>query len=389
MVSSKIQEREGLATPAVVWSETDCRLMTRALELATRGTGLVSPGPLVGCVLADEAGQVVGEGFYLYEQVKHAETRAIEQAGSKAQGATAYISLEPHAHHGRTPPCTDALIRAGVRRVVAPIEDPNPAVSGKGFSHLRASGIPMDQGLLAREAERVNEKYIHFMRTRRPFVHLKVAVSLDGKIATRSGDSRWITGAEARARVHELRHEYDAILVGAGTLVADDPLLTDRSGDARRRPLVRVALDARLQLSLESQVVKTAKETPLLVFTSAAAEASQVSALEEKGAQIVRENSGGRNLEAVLNELGRREIQSVLIEGGAGIAGKFLAAGLVNKVTFFVAPMIIGGRDAPSAIGDPGAETIAGAWRLRDIEINRHGDDLEVTGYPSPPGVEA
>jgi len=389
MVSSKIQEREGLATPAVVWSETDRRLMTRALELATRGTGLVSPGPLVGCVLADEAGQVVGEGFYLYEQVKHAETRAIEQAGSKAQGATAYISLEPHAHHGRTPPCTDALIRAGVRRVVAPIEDPNPAVSGKGFSHLRASGIPMDQGLLAREAERVNEKYIHFMRTRRPFVHLKVAVSLDGKIATRSGDSRWITGAEARARVHELRHEYDAILVGAGTLVADDPLLTDRSGDARRRPLVRVALDARLQLSLESQVVKTAKETPLLVFTSAAAEASQVSALEEKGAQIVRENSGGRNLEAVLNELGRREIQSVLIEGGAGIAGKFLAAGLVNKVTFFVAPMIIGGRDAPSAIGDPGAETIAGAWRLRDIEINRHGDDLEVTGYPSPPGVEA
>lgn len=370
-----------------MWSETDRRLMTRALELATRGTGLVSPGPLVGCVLADEAGQIVGEGFYLYEQIKHAETGAIEQAGARAQGATAYISLEPHAHHGRTPPCTDALIRAGIRRVVAPIEDPNPAVSGKGFSHLRSSGMEVEQGLLAREAERVNEKYIHFMRTRRPFVHLKVAVSLDGKIATRSGDSRWITGAEARMRVHQLRHEYDAILVGAGTLVTDDPLLTDRSGEARRRPLVRVALDARLQLSLDCQVVSTAQETPLLIFTSPAGDASKLSALEQKGVQIVCDNSGGRNLDELLDELGRREIQSVLIEGGAGIAGKFLAAGLVNKVTFFVAPMIVGGRDAPSAIGDPGAATIADAWRLRNIEISRHGDDLEVTGYPSTPGA--
>jgi diaminohydroxyphosphoribosylaminopyrimidine deaminase/5-amino-6-(5-phosphoribosylamino)uracil reductase len=188
-------------------------------------------------------------------------------------------------------------------------------------------------------------------------------------------------------RVHQLRHEYDAILVAAGTLVTDDPLLTDRSGEARRRPLVRVALDARLQLSMDSQIVTTAKETPLLIFTSPAAEASKVSALEKEGAQIVCDNSGGRNLNELLDELGRREIQSVLIEGGAGIAGKFLAAGLVNKVTFFVAPMIIGGRDAPSAIGDPGAATIADAWRLRDIEINRHGDDLEVTGYPSTPGA--
>lgn len=387
-MSSKIQEQESPASAEAAWSETDRRLMTRALELATRGTGLVSPGPLVGCVLADDAGQILGEGFYLYEQIKHAETGAIEQAGAKSQGATAYISLEPHAHHGRTPPCTDALIRAGVRRVVVPIEDPNPAVSGQGFSHLQSSGIEVEQGLLLKEAERVNEKYIHFMRTRRPFVHLKVAVSLDGKIATRSGDSRWITGAEARQRVHQLRHEYDAILVGAGTLVTDDPLLTDRSGEARRRRLVRVALDARLQLSLDSQVATTAKETPLLIFTSPSADASKLSSLEQKGAQIVCDKSGGRNPVEVLEELGRREIQSVLIEGGAGIAGKFLAAGLVNKVTFFVAPMIVGGRDAPSAIGDPGAATIADAWRLRDIEINRRGDDLEVTGYPSRPGAD-
>jgi diaminohydroxyphosphoribosylaminopyrimidine deaminase/5-amino-6-(5-phosphoribosylamino)uracil reductase len=381
-VSSKIQEEQTLPSEPVVWSETDRRMMDRALTLAKQGTGLVSPGPLVGCVLADSAGEVVGEGCYVYEQIKHAETHAIEQAREKARGATAYISLEPHAHHGRTPPCTDALIQAGVTRVVAPIEDPNPAVSGKGFAHLRARGIAVDHGLLAEAAARVNEQYIHFMRTKRPFVHLKVAVSLDGKIATRTGDSRWITGAESRARVHELRREYDAILVGVGTAIADDPLLTDRSGKPRRRPLLRVVLDERLQLPIESQLVRTAPEAPLAIITSAGAKASVIAALEEKGAQVMGDYSGGRDLRVMLDELGRREIQSVLVEGGANVASKFLAAGLVDKVTFFIAPMIIGGRSAPSAIGDPGADTIADAWRLRNVEIHRHGNDLEVTGYP-------
>jgi diaminohydroxyphosphoribosylaminopyrimidine deaminase/5-amino-6-(5-phosphoribosylamino)uracil reductase len=382
IVSSKIQEEQRPAAEPVVWSETDRRMMDRALTLAKEGTGLVSPGPLVGCVLADSAGEIVGEGFYVYEQIKHAETHAIEQAGGKARSATAYISLEPHAHHGRTPPCTDALIHSGISRVVAPIEDPNPAVSGKGFADLRARGIAVDQGLLAAEAERVNEQYIHFMRTKRPFVHLKVAVSLDGKIATRTGDSRWITGVESRARVHELRREYDAILVGVGTAIADDPLLTDRSGKPRRRPLSRVVLDERLQLPIESQLVRTAKEAPVVIVTSTCAKAPDIALLEASGVQVIGDDSGGRNLQAVLDELGRREIQSVLVEGGANIAGNFFAAGLVDKVTFFIAPMIIGGRAAPSAIGDPGAETIADAWRLRNIEMHRRGNDLEVTGYP-------
>src|SRR6266567_7699943 len=195
----------------------DRQLMARALELAARGIGQVSPGPLVGTVMVGESGEVVGEGFYVYDQIKHAETVALEQAGSRAQGATAYVSLEPHAHQGRTSPCTEALIKAGIKRVVAPIEDPNPQVSGKGFQHLRSAGIEVCTGLLAREAERLNEKYLHFMRTARPFIHLKLATSLDGKVATRTGDSRWITGKESRARVHELRHEYDAILIGSGT----------------------------------------------------------------------------------------------------------------------------------------------------------------------------
>ena len=212
-------------------------------------TGQVSPSPLVGCVIVSRQGEIVGEGFYLYEKLKHAETLALEQAGELARGATAYVSLEPHAHQGRTPPCTEALIHAGISRVVGAIEDPNPLVSGKGFADLRAAGLEVQTGLLAREATRLNEKYIHTIRHTRPFVHLKLACSLDGKIATRTGDSRWITGTQSRARVQELRHQADAILIGAGTAAADDPLLTDRSGRPRRRPLVRVVLDKNLCLT--------------------------------------------------------------------------------------------------------------------------------------------
>jgi diaminohydroxyphosphoribosylaminopyrimidine deaminase/5-amino-6-(5-phosphoribosylamino)uracil reductase len=363
------------------WSELDCRLMTRTLELAAKGVGQVSPGPLVGCVIADSNGEVLGEGFYVYEQVKHAETYALEQAGARAKGATAYVSLEPHAHHGRTPPCTDALIRAGIARVVAPIEDPNPKVSGKGFEHLRAAGVEVSVGLLTREAEKLNEKYLHFMRTERPFVHLKLAASLDGKIATRTGDSRWITGAESRVRTHELRQEYDAILIGAGTVLADDPLLTDRSGKKRRRPLVRVLLDETLKIPLNSQLVKSASESPVLIFAGDSA-SPKSEALESAGIEVVRDAANGRDLLAILKELGQRTVQSVLIEGGANVAGNFLGAGLVNKVSFFIAPLIIGGREAPSAVGGKGAETLMDAFELQDVAINQRGRDVEVTGYP-------
>ena len=364
------------------WTETDRRLMTRALMLAAEGVGQVSPSPLVGCVLAGPNGEVVGEGFYVYENLTHAETYALEQAGARAQGATAYVSLEPHAHHGRTPPCTDALIRAGIRRVVVPIEDPNPKVSGKGFEHLRSAGLEVSVGLLSREAEQLNEKYFHFMRTGRPFVHLKLAASLDGKIATRTGDSRWITGAESRMRVHELRHAYDAILIGAGTAQTDDPLLTDRSGRKRRRPLVRVVLDEALKISPESRLVGSAKEAPVVIFAGNAGVASHRTDLESSGVEVVRDSTNGRDFLAILEELGRRSLQSVLVEGGASVAGKFLDAGLVNKVSFFLAPIIIGGREAPNAIGGQGAEMLAQALQLENVEITQRGRDIEVTGYP-------
>jgi diaminohydroxyphosphoribosylaminopyrimidine deaminase/5-amino-6-(5-phosphoribosylamino)uracil reductase len=362
------------------WSEADGRLMTRAIELAAKGIGQVSPGPLVGCVIAGSEGEILGEGFYVYEQLKHAETYALQQAGARAKGATAYVSLEPHAHHGRTPPCTNALIKAGIGRVVAPIEDPNPKVSGKGFAHLRVAGVEVSVGLLAREAERVNEKYLHFMRTGRPFVHLKLAASLDGKIATRTGDSRWITGVESRAQAHKLRHEYDAILIGAGTALADDPLLTDRSGRKRRRPLVRVVLDETLKILPDSQLVKSAGEWPVLIFAGGSALAKSA-ALKSAGVEVVRD-ANGRDLLAILKELGQRSLQSVLVEGGANVAGNFLDAGLVNKVSFFIAPLIIGGREAPTAVGGKGVETLTGALQLQDVAITQRGRDIEVTGYP-------
>jgi diaminohydroxyphosphoribosylaminopyrimidine deaminase/5-amino-6-(5-phosphoribosylamino)uracil reductase len=356
--------------------------MARALRLAGEGVGQVSPGPLVGCVIAAPGGEILGEGFYVFEKLKHAETYALEQAGSRARGATAYVSLEPHAHHGRTPPCTDALINAGIVRVVFPIEDPNPKVSGKGIEHLRSANIDVSVGLMAREAERHNEKYLHFMQTGRPFVHLKLATSLDGKIATRTGHSRWITGAESRQRVHELRHEYDAILVGAGTALTDDPLLTDRSGKRRRRPLVRVVLDETLKISPDSRMISTTKDAPVIVFAGQSVESEKVEQLRTSGVEIVRGETNARDLTAMLDELGRRSIQSVLVEGGATVAGKLLDAGLVNKVSFFIAPLIIGGRKAPGAIAGEGAATLAEALELNDVEVHSRGRDLEVTGYP-------
>jgi diaminohydroxyphosphoribosylaminopyrimidine deaminase/5-amino-6-(5-phosphoribosylamino)uracil reductase len=366
-----------LVEPIPTWTDEDRRLMARALELAAQGTGLVSPGPLVGCVIVDANGAIAGEGFYVFEEIRHAETIALAMAGESARGGTAYVSLEPHAHHGRTAPCTDALIAAGIKRVVAPVEDLNPKVSGKGFDHLRNAGIEVQVGLLANEAARLNEAYMHYMRTGRPFVHLKLATSLDGKIATRTGDARWITGSESRARTHELRHQYDAILIGVGTALADDPELTDRSELPRRRPLVRVVLDELLRLPADSRLVQTTNEAPVIVFAGPVADAN---ALEAKGVEVIRNQE--RDLTSMLETLGSQSVQSVLVEGGSTVAGKFLDAGLVNKVTFFIAPKIVGGKDAPGAVGGVGVERMVDALQLDNVEITQRGHDIEVTGYP-------
>src|SRR5437763_1115238 len=362
-------------------TDLDTRMMTRALELASCGIGQGSAGPLGGTVMVDSTGEIVGEGFYLYDQTKHAETIAFEQAGDKARGGTAYVSLEPHAHQGRTPPCTDALIKAGIKRVVAPTEDPNPKVSGRGFAHLRAAGVEVCVGVMAEEASRLNEAYIHFMLTGRPFVHLKMAVSLDGKVATATGDSRWITGEQARARVHELRHSSDAIMIGGRTVRADDPLLTDRSSQKRRLPLVRVVIEQYLRISPESQLAQTTDAGPVLIFACGDPDPDELDVLHSHGVEVIMQSSA-LDLASVLEELGKRSIQSVLVEGGPSLAGLMLDDGLVNKVTFFVAPIIVGSQDAPSAIGGAGAEKIADALQLDRVEVSQHGRDVEITGYP-------
>jgi diaminohydroxyphosphoribosylaminopyrimidine deaminase / 5-amino-6-(5-phosphoribosylamino)uracil reductase len=365
----------------MVTTDRDIELTRRALDLAAAGVGLVSPNPLVGCVIVDPNGEIVGEGTYRFDEVTHAEVTALELAGSRSQGGTAYVSLEPHSHHGKTPPCTEALIQAGIRRVVCPIQDPNPLVSGKGFDRLRVAGIEVVTGILAEEATRQNEKFICWHVKKRPFVHLKLAMSLDGRISLRSSMSTALSGSQALERVHAIRHEHDAILVGGNTAFIDDPQLTDRSGLARRRPLVRVLLDNRLRIGSESAIASTARMVSTIVFTNSTDEES-IRTLEDTGIEICRSEFGGRDLTRVLAELRSRDIQSVLVEGGAEIAGAFLDAGLVDKVTFIYAPLVIGGIEAPNAIGGSGVQDLSMALKLTDVSVRELGHDIEITGYP-------
>jgi diaminohydroxyphosphoribosylaminopyrimidine deaminase/5-amino-6-(5-phosphoribosylamino)uracil reductase len=363
------------------FSALDLAISRRALELAARGVGLVSPNPLVGCVIVSAEGEVVGEGTYIYQDTIHAEAIALAQAGERARGGTAYVSLEPHAHHGKTPPCAEALVTAGIKRVVAPIKDPNPMVSGKGFARLREAGIEVVTGILATEAARQNEKFICWHQKSRPFVHLKMALSLDGRISLGRSVSTALTGEEALRRVHELRHEHDAILVGANTAVVDNPSLTDRSGKARRRKLKRVILDNSPRLAPDSTLVETARDFPTLIFTRAG-DREKTKALADKGVEVVTLENGARDLQSVLAELKKSSSQSVLVEGGGEVAASFISAGLVDKVTFFYAPIIVGGAEAPSAVGGSGAKKLAETMRLGNIQTQIHGADVELTGYP-------
>jgi len=356
-------------------------MTARALELSALGIGLVSPNPLVGCVVVSSAGEIVGEGTYTYDGITHAEVAALAAAGERARGGTAYVSLEPHDHHGKTPPCTDAIVNAGIKRVVCPIEDPNPLVSGRGFESLRTTGLEVITGILAEEASRLNEKFIVWHRKQRPFVHLKLAMSLDGRISLGKSVSTALSGAAAIKRVHEFRHEHDAILVGGNTAFVDDPNLTDRSGLPRRRMLVRVILDNRLRSHEDMQIVKTAAEIPTLIFTSIENE-NRAAKLRDRGVEIVCWENGGRDLLTVLDELKRRDIQSVMVEGGSAVAAAFCDARLVDKLTFIAAPIVIGGCDAPVAIGGGGADSINSTLKVTDLSIEKLGDDIELTGYP-------
>jgi diaminohydroxyphosphoribosylaminopyrimidine deaminase/5-amino-6-(5-phosphoribosylamino)uracil reductase len=327
--------------------------MEHALELARKGIGLASPNPTVGCVIIRD-GAILGEGFHQYDWRDHAEIVALKQAGEKARGATMYVTLEPCSITGRTGPCAEAVIGAGITRVVAAMQDPNPKVSGGGFARLRSAGIEVETGVHEAEAQRLNQAFAHWIATKRPFVTLKSALTLDGQLALPkkrgSMKQEWITSEESRAEVHRMRHASDALLTGIGTILADDPLLTDRSGLPRRRRLLRVVLDGKLRVPLNSRVVKTADDD-LLIFTTASLKSTKARKLQTLGVDVVpmKSRRGKIDLTAVLKELGKREILSVLLEAGPQLNGAALSEALVQRLVLFYAPKLAGTCVVPLA----------------------------------------
>lgn len=353
--------------------------MRRALEIARYAVGRTSPNPLVGAVVV-RGGRIVGEGWHKRAGTPHAEVHALRQAGAEAAGATIYVTLEPCAHHGRTPPCAEALIEAGIRRVVVAVRDPNPLVAGKGIARLRAAGIEVVEDVLAQAARSLNEAFFKWIRTRTPFVSLKVAMTLDGKTATSTGESKWITNEASRRYVHELRDRCDAVLTGIGTVLADDPALTARLPDGARNPL-RVVVDSMARTPLTARVV-TDGCAPTVVAVSTHAPESRVAALRTAGADVLV--CGGADvrvdLPALLTALGGRGVTSVLTECGATLNGALLTAGCVDRVYAFFAPKLVGGQSAPTGIGGVGFTRLADAARLSDVAVRMFDGDVLVSG---------
>jgi diaminohydroxyphosphoribosylaminopyrimidine deaminase / 5-amino-6-(5-phosphoribosylamino)uracil reductase len=358
---------------------TDELWMARAQELASRGVGLTHPNPAVGAVIV-KSGRVVGEGFHVYDRRDHAEIVALRQAGKRAKGATLYVTLEPCRHTGRTGPCTAAILDAGIKRVVGAMRDPHSVVAGQGFQQLRRGGIKVAVGIGESAAQTLNEPFTRWIVSKRPFVTLKTALTLDGQISQRASSVTWITSAASRKEVQRMRHDADAILTGIGTVLADDPRLNDRSGLPRRRKLLRVVLDSRLRTPLNSELVESAQDD-LLIFTASPTDSRKARALARAGAEIIRVHArrGHIDLNAVLRELGRREILSLMIEAGAEINGAFLEAGLVDKMILFYAPKIMGVGGL--SVAQIPASRFAKAAPLQNLKVRTCGPDFVVEGY--------
>jgi diaminohydroxyphosphoribosylaminopyrimidine deaminase / 5-amino-6-(5-phosphoribosylamino)uracil reductase len=357
----------------------DASHITRALSLAARGTALAHPNPRVGCVIVKN-NRVISEGFHAYDRRDHAEIVALKKAGKKNRGATLYVNLEPCCTTGRTGPCTNAIIAAGIKRVVAAMPDPNPAVAGRGLAQLRRAGIDVAVGVHEAAARELNEDFAKWIRTGLPFVTLKTALTLDGQIAARSGSTTWITSEASREAVQRLRHIADALLTGIGTVLADDPRMTDRTGEPRRQKLLRAVVDSRLRTPLKSKLVKSA-DGDLVIFTTQPADSPKARALAGAGVEITRVKSrrGHADLHAILRELGKRRMLNVLLEAGAELNGAALEAGIVDKMILFYAPKIMGTGGVPMA-------RIPSKWfpkspALTNITVNRHGPDFCIQGY--------
>lgn len=352
--------------------------MRRALELARKGMGYTSPNPMVGCVVVKE-GKIITEGYHEKYGAFHAERNALTRCQEDLTGAELYVTLEPCCHHGKTPPCTDIILERGIGKVYVGSMDPNPKVAGKGVRILRDHGIEVETGLLEKECLALNEIFFHYITTGMPFVAMKYAMTLDGKIAAYTGDSKWVTGEEARQHVHMLRKQYRAILVGIGTALADDPMLNCRIEE--NVDPVRIVCDSKLRLPLASQLVKTAKEVPTIV-AYATVDREKEEALRQAGVELIHaERDSQVDFEALMKELGQRGIDSVLIEGGGAIHGTVLTNGLAKKVYCYVAPKLIGGRDARSPVEGDGFSQMKEALPVTELEIRQLGEDLCISGY--------
>jgi diaminohydroxyphosphoribosylaminopyrimidine deaminase / 5-amino-6-(5-phosphoribosylamino)uracil reductase len=368
--------------------DVDEKYMRLALRLARRGMGKTNPNPMVGAVVVS-AGKVVGQGYHHRAGEPHAEILALRQAGEKARGGTLYLNLEPCDHFGRTPPCTRAIFAAGIRRVVAGMKDPNPLVSGRGIRRLRRGGIQAEIGILENECGELNAPFRKFMTTGTPWVILKAAATLDGKVAAASGDSRWISSPDSRTYVHRLRSAADAVLVGLGTILRDDPMLNVRVPGVKnpRHPL-RVIVDSRLRIPMECRVVRTAEKYPTLVATTGEAPASRVEGLKSAGVTVVPVKSGGDgrvSLKGLMKVLADRGIQSVLLEGGPTLNASAIREKIVDRMFLFIAPKIIGGGNCPGILGGEGCLRVRDAQPWEILNVKRIGPDVMILAGPGDP----
>jgi len=357
--------------------------MREALKLARKGAGRVSPNPMVGAVIV-KRGKIIGTGYHRFFGGPHAEINALETTGKRAQGADLYVTLEPCSHFGQTPPCTEAIIRSGIQRVFVGMTDPNPSVNGRGIRKLKRAGISVCCGILTRECERLNESFIKYITQKVPFVTLKSALSLDGKIAAYSGDSKWITCETSRKRVHRMRYEADAVMAGVGTVIADDPLLNVRLYKKAGKDPFRIIVDSGLKIPLAANVLQPdfAKRTMLAVLEEKA-NTVKADKIRRIGAQVLAVPGAHRriDLKKLLKILAGRKIASILLEGGSEVNGAALDAGIVDKVILFYAPKIIGGKKAFGMVGGRGKEYVAGAVNIDRIRLNRSGSDFFIEGY--------
>lgn len=361
----------------------DEKWMKRALRLAEKGRGRTSPNPMVGAVLVKN-GQVVGEGYHARAGEAHAEILALRQAGEEARGSTLYINLEPCIHYGKTPPCAPAVIEAKVRRVVIGMEDPNPLVTGRGLKSLKKAGLDVEVGVLEKECRRLNEAFCKYILKKEPFVILKVAATLDGKIATREGDSKWISGETSRHFVHRMRDQVDGVVVGIGTVLKDDPQLTARI--KKGRDPYRIILDSRLRIPEDAKVIGNSPSKTIIATTELAAR-DKIERLEKKGVRILTLDSkqGRVDLKNCLSKLGEMGMMSLLVEGGSQVNGSFLGEGLIDKILFFLSPKLIGDREALGIFGGSGKANLKETIPLNELRVRRMGEDILIEGYLIPP----